>query len=89
MSDRLPRLPRRADVDLERFHQGAVVNPGALPRIVALNPTALALWELCDGQTEVDEMVEAVCDLFAVDPVRARTDVVSALVEMRAAGVIS
>ncbi|MGH9177607.1 MAG: PqqD family protein [Acidimicrobiales bacterium] len=29
-----------------------------------LNPTALALWELCDGTTLPEEMVEAICTLF-------------------------
>lgn len=55
---------------------------------VALNPTALALWELCDGQTAVDEMVAAVTELFGLAPERARADVVTALADMVAVGVI-
>ena len=60
----------------------------ALAGPVALNPTAVALWELCDGATEVAEMVEAICILFAVDPAQAQADVESALSDMAAAGVI-
>ena len=43
-------------------------------RAYALNDTALALWELCDGGTTVAEMVGAASMLFAEDPddLRAR-----------------
>jgi coenzyme PQQ synthesis protein D (PqqD) len=40
-----------------------------------LNPTARALWELCDGQTTVEEMVWAVCQIFSVNQDRAALDV--------------
>jgi coenzyme PQQ synthesis protein D (PqqD) len=40
-----------------------------------LNPTARALWEVCDGHTTVEEMVWAVRQLFDVDPTQAETDV--------------
>jgi PqqD family protein of HPr-rel-A system len=28
-----------------------------------LNPTALAIWDLCDGETEPEEMIEAICEI--------------------------
>jgi len=83
------RLPRRTDgADLQRFPQGAVLSPGNASEAVALNPTALALWELCDGHTTVEEMVAAICTLFAIDSARARADIETALAQMRAVGVI-
>lgn len=91
MTDVLPARPlRTSSHPVERWADGAVVVPGTpdAPVALALNPTALALWELCDGQTAVTEMVDAVCVLFAVDPVRARVDVEAALREMVSAGVI-
>ena len=91
MTDRLPARPLRTSAHpVERWPGGAVVVHGAagVPVALALNPTALALWELCDGQTAVTEMVDAVCALFEVDPDRARADVESALTDMVAAGVI-
>ena len=89
MTDLLPARPRRTtDRPVERWVDGALVNADRAEPPVALNPTALALWELCDGQTEVAEMVDAVCVLFALDAVRARHDVEAALTEMAAAGVI-
>jgi hypothetical protein len=66
-----------------RSDKDAVVAPG-----VALNPTALALWELCDGTTSIEEMVAAVAKLFALPPNRARHDVQTALRKMQAAGAI-
>lgn len=54
-----------------------------------LNPTAFALWELCDGTTSVAEMVEAVCQLFDINPGKAATDVADGLRQLRHAGLVS
>jgi hypothetical protein len=84
MTDELPTRPRRTtEAPEEQSTSGAVVAPG-----VALNPTALALWELCDGITSTDEMVAAVSELFALPVVRARRDVETALRQMLATGAI-
>jgi hypothetical protein len=89
VTDLLHSKPRRTvEAPAERWSGGAVLRPPVQGPPVALNPTALALWELCDGQTAVAEMVEAVSTLFALDPGRARTDVENALEDMLAAGVI-
>jgi len=88
MTDMMHSRPRRSVLEhVEKGPDGAVVQP-VLAAPVPMNPTALALWELCDGQTEVAEMVEAVCALFEVEPTLARTEVETALAEMTAAGVI-
>ncbi|MFN2538024.1 MAG: PqqD family protein [Mycobacteriales bacterium] len=42
-----------------------------------LNPMALAVWELCDGETTVGEMVTAMCDLFSADPDVVAADVIA------------
>lgn len=82
------RAPGRvAGAEVVRLPEGAVVRGTAVE--VVLNPTALALWELCDGTTDVEEMVSAVCRLFAVDRERARHDVECALSDMQSAGVIA
>jgi hypothetical protein len=84
VTDLLPRRPRRTTTLVERRSaSGAVVAPG-----VRLNPTALALWELCDGETGVDEMVDAVAELFSLPSQQARSDVEAALGDMVALGVI-
>ncbi len=83
-----PRAPRRqTGAALESGRHGAVLlrtRSGA----ALVNPTALALWELCDGTTTVEEMVTAVCTLFGIDVGRARSDVSTALDQMTEAGLI-
>lgn len=58
------------------------------PQILKLNETALAIWDLCDGATTVDEMVEAVVEL-GLDEQRARTDVEGVVDEFERLGVIT
>jgi len=85
----ISQCPRRLEeLEAHAHGDGALLQPhDANP--VAMNPTAAALWELCDGQTTVDEMVIAVCRLFSVNEAQAITDVQSALVEMQTRGLIS
>lgn len=88
MTDLLQARPvRTAPEPSQWLTEGAVVRSES-SEPVALNPTALALWQLCDGETSVSEMVSAVARLFAIDPANARADVESALVDMLATGVI-
>lgn len=89
MTELLHSKPRRTvETPAGRWSGGAVVQPPVPGPPVALNPTALALWELCDGQTAVEEMVDAVSVLFALEPDRARADVENALQDMIATGVV-
>jgi hypothetical protein len=82
--------PVRAEgVTVERTPGGALAHRAGGEAAVALNPTALALWELCDGQTTAEEMVLAVCALFDVDEPRARGEVFDALTEMRTVGLVA
>ena len=54
----------------------------------AFNDTALALWEICDGVTTVDEMVAAIVVLSGRDEASIRTDVEATIVEMRVLGIL-
>lgn len=53
-----------------------------------LNGTAVALWELCDGTTTVDEMIVAVTELFGLPAQRSRTEVVAALGALAEVGLV-
>lgn len=53
-----------------------------------LNESAAALWELCDGDTTADEMVDAVCMACPVVRDDAKLDVARALDELSRAGLI-
>ncbi len=62
------RPARRSEVWLHQTRsENALFDPstGALH---LLNDTALAIWELCDGETSPEEMVEAICDLCSMHP---------------------
>ena len=58
--------------------EAAIDDPlsGALHR---LNPSALAIWELCDGDTTVEEMAAAIAEVTSLDMTSAAADVVTAL----------
>jgi hypothetical protein len=92
MSNRTSRLqrPRRIrDTNLERVPEGAVLTTAEDGSVVVMNPTAAAIWELCDGDTHIEEMVTAVCALFAISVDRAREDVLRTLGELRDVGAIA
>jgi hypothetical protein len=84
------RLPRRRD-DVEVDDKGAqawlvVQATGAAH---ALNPTARAIWELCDGTVEIEEVVDAIRQLFDVPPGTVRSDVESVIEQFEAADLVT
>ena len=62
--------------------------PSAADLGLALDPIALALWELCDGETTVEEMTLAVCALFDASPESVRPDITSVLDTLDKAGLL-
>jgi hypothetical protein len=62
--DQLPR--RRSSVILADDDTRSVLIDPRQDVTHVLNPTARAIWELCDGTTTVEEVVEAVCQIFSV-----------------------
>jgi hypothetical protein len=56
---------------------------------IVLNETSLAIWDLCDGDTTVDEMVEAVVIASGISESQARHDVEFALEEFYRLGVLA
>ena len=57
-------------------------------RMYVMNDTALALWQLCDGETTVEEMLTAAVGLFDADRAQLQHDVMDALVAMEHRGLI-
>jgi hypothetical protein len=85
----LGRLPRRrTDVLLRDEGTESLVIARGQPVPHVLNPTARAIWELCDGATTVDEVVDAICQVFAVPPDRAVDDVIKTLDDLAQAGLV-
>jgi hypothetical protein len=85
----LHRLPRRrADVRLhDRELRSYLVTPD---QGVAheLNPTARAVWELCDGTTTVEELIDAIRKVFSVDREVALADVTDVVEQLEVAGLV-
>ncbi len=67
--------------------QTSVYNPetGGLH---VLNQSALAIWELCDGETTGAEMVEAIVELARLEPGTAEADVSGALQQLFDLGLV-
>ena len=53
-----------------------------------LNDTALAIWNLCDGETDPDEMISAICDLSGMPAEVVTEDVERTLTELDGAGLL-
>jgi pyrroloquinoline quinone biosynthesis protein D len=82
-------LPRRRDgIEIRRNDDRAVLVDASGSEVCEMNETALALWELCDGETRPDEIVVAICEAFAVPHDQAADDVARTLRDLRAAGLL-
>ena len=56
--------------------------------LYALNETAAAVWELCDGETTLDEIVDAVCLVCRVERAQVLVDLERTLEAMARADLI-
>jgi hypothetical protein len=79
---------RRADVLLVDDGVNSMLARADGERTHLLNPTARAIWELCDGETAPDEMTSAICQVFAVSWDDASADVASALEALTGIGLV-
>ena len=68
--------------------QTAVFDPST-GRLSQLNSSALAIWELCDGKTELEEMIDAVVELTRRSHDDVAHEVGHALDQLRTLGLIS
>jgi hypothetical protein len=86
--DRQHLPTRRADVRFrEEGHDVLLVTPEQTAAY-ALNPMARAIWELCDGTTTIEEMTDAICQVFDVTRPTATEDVAMVLDGLTAAGLV-
>jgi hypothetical protein len=54
---------RKPDVWLRQTETENAVYDPTTGAVHLLNTTAMAIWALCDGETDPDEMVDAICEL--------------------------
>ncbi len=63
LSVRQGRPARRKDVWLRQSGQENAVFSPATGDVYLMNDTALAIWDLCDGETRPEEMLTAICEV--------------------------
>lgn len=83
------RPARRETVGVERRHFGAALVDPSNGRVHLVNHTAAAIWELCDGETDPQEMIDAVCTLSGLPREVADEDVENILLEFDGAGLLA
>lgn len=79
---------RRDNVWVRRSGDENAVYDPQTGTVHLLNETAQAIWELCDGQTEPEEMIRAICDFFGMHPDVVVEDVERILTEFARADII-
>jgi PqqD family protein of HPr-rel-A system len=84
--DSTPRKRGEAWVQREG-DRTAVYNPDS-GMLHLLNPPALAIWELCDGETKPAEMAAAISEVTGIESDVSAADVDNALSSLLAAGLI-
>lgn len=67
--------------------ENAVYDP-ASGAVHLLNESALAIWDLCDGETQPAEMIAAICAVSGLHPDVVTEDVTRVLDEFEKAGII-
>lgn len=79
---------RRSDVWLRQAgRENAVFDPEA-GNLHLLNDTALAIWQLCDGETWPDEMVAAICEISGLHEDVVAEDIGRILREFERSGIL-
>ena len=79
---------QRSDVWLRKTDEEIAAFDRMGGRVHFMNETALAIWDLCDGETAPDEMVAAICELFSMHRDVVSEDVERTLMEFDQAGLI-
>jgi hypothetical protein len=79
---------RREEVWLRKSgDENAVYNPKT-GDVYLMNDTALAIWDLCDGETRPKEMMTAICEVTSLPPEIVAEDIERIMLEFDAAELI-
>jgi Coenzyme PQQ synthesis protein D (PqqD) len=81
--------PRRnEDVVIVEKGESVILRHGDDPGGFNLNPSAFAIWNLCDGATTLQEMAEAIGELTSTTVDAALDDVAAAIEEFHRIGLV-
>jgi len=82
------RPRRRGDVWVRREgNETAVFDPDS-GQLHMLNASALAIWEACDAETTLEEIVDALIELTHLNRLQATVDISVALESLKAAKLV-
>lgn len=79
---------RRQELWLRETNGESVLFDPQSGRLHVLNETAVAVWQLCDGETRPHEMVDAISGLFHMDRDVVWEDVSRILEDFKKAGLL-
>ena len=79
---------RRGELWKQEGHDEASVYEKTTEGLHVLNSTALAIWELCDGETSPGEIARAVSKLTGLDQAKAKRDVTTTLETLKNIGLL-
>jgi coenzyme PQQ biosynthesis protein PqqD len=83
------RIPRQVPgFSLQALDNELLLYQPGLTKTVHLNQTASLIWQLCDGQRSVDDIVALLEDSFPDDSARIAADVAAALKGLQRDGAI-
>lgn len=88
LSIRQGRPVRRDDVWLRQAGQENALFDPSTGALHLMNDTALAIWDLCDGETTPDEMISAIVDVSRLPQEIVIEDVGRTLNEFERIGII-
>ena len=80
---------RKNDVWLRQSDKENVVYDPETRAVHILNTTAMAIWVLCDGDTDPDEMVDAICELSGLPREVVEEDVRRVLLQFEEADILT
>ena len=82
------RPQHRSDVKIRDVEGELVVLDLEGKRVHQLNPTARHIWDQCDGQQRIADIIEQLCESFDVDRVTAEKDVTALVRQLKEAGLL-
>jgi PqqD family protein of HPr-rel-A system len=88
LSVRSGRPVRKPGVWLRQAGDENAVYDPSTGAVHLLNASALAIWDLCDGETQPEEMIAAICTISGLPPDVVAEDVERVLTQFEDVGII-
>jgi len=79
---------RKENLVLEEIDDELLVADFSDSQLHVLNPTAAAVWEMCDGQRTAEEIADLLAEHFGLSPEQVRQDIAKIIGEFREKGLI-